>query len=419
MDNFKLGCIITDQYEPTNYNFKVLKDSLSQVASAPLIPLEFKNTNYKILDQGNVGSCVAHSIAQNRIVIENKQLNENNLYSTDFIYLNRKPTDYQGEGMIVEEALNTLTAQGIALYQDLPTNTAYSNKPLNFEQTKQQLSSKAIPHKISSYYQIKNNNLQDTINDVKYSVINFGGALITVDVRQSFMNAIINNKGKICDADIAEASQGGHAMWIIGYDKYCNWIVANSWSEKYGDNGLIYIPMTCNIIKQYFVLIDNYKDKEIGNLKYILSMFNTDSADELRIKGLNSILGMGDKIKYIKSTDDKSYYYYDVIHNTREEAVNAKSKLSCEGINIIPISIKSSAFHIVFNDPGLDDWTIDYLNKNKKEDFQKDFVYKRLSYNGKAYISIIQYNSKDLADKMLAILKTKSGYGECFVIEII
>lgn len=68
---FATGCIIDENISKNNYDYSVLK---SKITNANLIPDEFILQGYKILNQGSVGSCVAHALAQNRRLAENRQL---------------------------------------------------------------------------------------------------------------------------------------------------------------------------------------------------------------------------------------------------------------------------------------------------------------------------------------------------------
>ena len=154
----------------------------SKITSANLIPDEFILQGYKILNQGSVGSCVAHALAQNRRLAENRQLQEDKDYSTNYIYHNRKPTDWQGEGMITEEALSNMLNDGALYLEDMSGNTKYSEKPADFEQLKQSLLPKAQMHKTSAYYQIKTNDILEQIDDIKTALMTTGALIVTVDV---------------------------------------------------------------------------------------------------------------------------------------------------------------------------------------------------------------------------------------------
>ena len=71
----------------------------------------------RIKNQGQVGSCVAHSLSS---IVEHT---DHILYSTDWIYGYRPFGYYQGDGMMPSQALKTVTQLGAVRYIDLPSNT--------------------------------------------------------------------------------------------------------------------------------------------------------------------------------------------------------------------------------------------------------------------------------------------------------
>ena len=64
-------------------------------------------------NQGDIGSCVPHSISCLKEIIEEKQSGEFRLFSPGFVYANRRNTDFQGEGMVPSQALYNLRHHGI------------------------------------------------------------------------------------------------------------------------------------------------------------------------------------------------------------------------------------------------------------------------------------------------------------------
>jgi hypothetical protein len=102
--------------------------------------------SYPILNQGNVGSCVAHSIAEMKSYIDSVE--NNNMYSVGFIYANRKESDSQSVGMNPRQALLNLISDGDCLYSDFPINEEYPSILTTLDQYgKDKLLLKANQHK--------------------------------------------------------------------------------------------------------------------------------------------------------------------------------------------------------------------------------------------------------------------------------
>ena len=89
-------------------------------------PEKFKLPYYrKPKNQWEVGSCVGHSLSYCREISESLQYDEQIDISAGFIYNNRKPTDYQGEGMYIRQALDQLLEFGCVSQETYPWNEHY------------------------------------------------------------------------------------------------------------------------------------------------------------------------------------------------------------------------------------------------------------------------------------------------------
>lgn len=311
---FGTGCIIDKEFEKTNFDYNTIK---SLVSMANIIPDDYIIPNYKILNQGQVGSCVAHALVQNRLLKENEQLQEDKTYSTNWIYHNRKVTDWQGEGMYTEQALSNMITDGVVYYEDMTGNTKYSEKPSNFEESKLNLLPKAQRHKITAYYQIKTDDVLQKIEDIKTAILTTGAVILTVDVFSSFYEDGANG-GIIRNFKVGEQYYGSHAMAIIGWNRKNEWIVANSWGNTWGDNGLCYISMLSNILRQYFVIVDNYIEKELGDLKYVIALEGTKDISEEEFIAIKNMLNVNDIIR--KNINGIYYIIEDRYFNSFEEA---------------------------------------------------------------------------------------------------
>ena len=221
-------------YNPVCANQKELPSSFS---------LDY---NYHILNQGSVGSCVAHSLSEMKSYIDSVE--NNNMYSVGFIYANRKNGDISGSGMIPRQALSNLVSDGDCYNSDFPINEEYPSilKTLD-TYGKDQLFEKASKHKSKAFAKLE-------IEQIKEYLVNQQKPImIIVKVYSSFYESRYR-KGDVPN-QIYGTYFGSHAMEIIGYDEDKLKIV-NSWGKDFGDSGFVYIDINNPIIRELWVLED-------------------------------------------------------------------------------------------------------------------------------------------------------------------
>ena len=110
------GCLVSPE-DKRDYTVEMVS-----LAEAPL-PETYECKKMPVLNQGSIGSCVAHSCATALGYGELKSgISKPHDFSRGFIYGNRKATDYQGEGMHIRQALKQLNHCGDCQYKDFPYN---------------------------------------------------------------------------------------------------------------------------------------------------------------------------------------------------------------------------------------------------------------------------------------------------------
>ena len=192
------------------------------------IPKTYRISGMRVLNQGTVGSCVAHACATAMGYGELKSSPVAHDYSRGFIYGNRRETDHQGEGMYVRQALKQLNHCGDCEYRDFPYNEAYPKVKTRIEEDKENLLKKAEPYKVVNYFRCY------TDEDVKLALLNQGAVVISIPVYDSF--------AADCPVpDSEDKYRGGHAMCVVGWDE-TGWIIQNSWSASWGDKGCLHLP---------------------------------------------------------------------------------------------------------------------------------------------------------------------------------
>ena len=271
-------------YNPVCANQKELPSSFS---------LDY---NYHILNQGSVGSCVAHSLSEMKSYIDSVE--NNNMYSVGFIYANRKNGDISGSGMIPRQALSNLVSDGDCYNSDFPINEEYPSilKTLD-TYGKDQLFEKASKHKSKAFAKLEIEQIKEYLFNQQKPI------MITVKVYSSFYESRYR-KGEVPN-QIYGTYFGSHAMEIIGYDEDKLKIV-NSWGKDFGDSGFVYIDINNPIIRELWVLEDEKNiikpiqpqpNKPTGNILYRVQLGafrNRCYADELVIelkqKGIDSCI---------------------------------------------------------------------------------------------------------------------------------
>lgn len=228
------------------------------------ITLGVKPKNYipknlaPVLNQGNVGSCVAHSISTMVWYQENLEKLSETEYSHDFIYHNRKNTDHQSHGMIVREACANYCESGIANLIDLPTNTEYPNT--NTKVLVESLKDKALQTKGLKYIKC------ETLDELADAIFQYGAGLLVVKVRSSFNSFWLKNKNN-CMLSLPkddERTLGYHCVCAIGYTEK-GIIIQNSWGKNWGYNGLAIIPWNYPI-EELRAVIDEKKNWDVITL---------------------------------------------------------------------------------------------------------------------------------------------------------
>lgn len=261
-DKFILGAI-ESPIDLRDYDYSMISCSSDKID----IPDEFRlDYDYQILNQGSIGSCVAHALSCMKSYIDG--VNTDNMYSVGFIYANRQEDDFQGTGMITREALKNLVKYGDCKKSSFPVNEEYPAIVDTLKKYgKEKLLDEADDYKSLAYVSLETENIKEYL--VKYQK----PILITVRVYDNLYEA--NSNGGIIPSEPEGNKRGGHAMLCIGY-KEDTLILINSWGDYNGDKGKYYLDINSSIIKELWALEDKKKIKEPEKKKYKLG-WNKDN----------------------------------------------------------------------------------------------------------------------------------------------
>ena len=170
-----------------------------------------------VRDQGSQGTCSAQTAAAMKEWEETADVQFKEYMSPQFIYNQR---ENQGmPGMYPRNTLDILYKVGIVSEKDYPYNT--------FTPITEELKQKAATYKIQGYAQI------NTTDSLKKALFANGPCYIAFSVYNP-------NKMEFWKPDyVGQQALGGHALCVAGYLRDC-FIIRNSWSASWGDNGYCY-----------------------------------------------------------------------------------------------------------------------------------------------------------------------------------
>ena len=211
--------------------------SYKKTASPPFIDLEPNCP--PIMDQGQFGTCTAHSASFSLHYCIKREKSLDYVPSRLFIYANARNI---GGYPLSEDSGATLrdTWAGIKQFRDLnEVKWPYNPSVLLKVQPPANIYSEAAAHKLFQYQSVPQTlqAIQSCLED-GYP-ISFG-----ITVYSSFMTEEVMQTGIVPMPNLAvEQVVGGHAITLIGYDnRYNLFKFANSWGTGVGQKGYFQIP---------------------------------------------------------------------------------------------------------------------------------------------------------------------------------
>lgn len=224
--------VIPSPTDDRDYNIKKLTN-----ASITTFPTSFRIPyNGTIKNQMDVGSCVGHSLAYCREIVEAKQSGVFKEFSPGFIYGNRLPSDHQGIGMYLREALNQLVKVGAVLQTDFPYNIEYPAIKSKFTGKEQLLANKAVPYRISAYARLT------TVDEIRLALMTLGPVTFGMSVYSEYEKPLGLNNNIATPPKRDAWIKGHHEMTIVGWREDNTFIILNSYGQGSYDNGYLYIP---------------------------------------------------------------------------------------------------------------------------------------------------------------------------------
>lgn len=205
-------------------------------AGAVEFPKSFELEMVRIKNQGEIGSCVAHSLSSIIEYYNNKQNGDPTEMSIGYIYGNRTTSVHKDAGMVMRDALEAVRLYG-DVYKESYSVLDNAEVPIAiniFEKNKDRLYDEGYPHRISQYCRV------NTVSAVKASLM-AGNPVLMAMIWYTDMKVV---DGILTTSYVGY--DGGHCMFIYGWDER-GWKVQNSWGEEWGDDGTVIVPYDMKI----------------------------------------------------------------------------------------------------------------------------------------------------------------------------
>lgn len=190
----------------------------------------------EVLDQGDIGSCTAHSLSMAMRIARKKQGLPDERLSRLFIYYNERlleGTVDQDAGAELRDGAKVLATMGVpneADWEYLDSNL-YLEPPVKaFEDGVQDVSKVYLK-------------VVQTLNEMKLCLHEGFPFVFGVTLWPEFEGDDVAKTGMVPMPNTNEQPIGGHAIICVGYDNSKQvWIVLNSWGDQWGDHGYCYFP---------------------------------------------------------------------------------------------------------------------------------------------------------------------------------
>lgn len=271
MEKYGFG-VAPAKFDLRDYKIKYKKN----VATAGVFPKQFEVKMPKVKYQGQVGSCVAHSLST---VIEYFNMKETGTFtpmSTAYIYGNRRNSSWKKAGMRVRDALKNGCEYGDVTNDLMPNNVEVPEAISYFETEGLKLKSQGKVNSIKKFFKIT------SINAMKECLMNYGPVLVII---KWYSNSYVDGQVTLHLTNNEAYYDGQHCMVCYGWNEK-GWKIQNSWGIGWGKFGKAILPFDTKFVEVWGVVDqENITDT---NLKMITPYQNMIS--QKFAKGVNAIL---------------------------------------------------------------------------------------------------------------------------------
>lgn len=262
---------------PAKFDLRDYRAKFKGVATAAQFPAVFELPMPNVKNQGQVGSCVAHSIATVIEYFDNTETGGTEPMSTGYIYGNRRNSTWKDSGMRTREALKNATSYGDVQKVKFPQNVEVPEAIKLFEEKGDALIQEGSVNRIANFFKL------NTVSSIKQCLMTYGPVLVIVKWYDDnyVKDGILHITGNSAKAD------GQHCMVCYGWDQR-GWKIQNSWGSHWGASGRTILPFNTKFVEVWGIA-DEDNSKET-NLK-IIHPYNSQFGQKFA-KGLNKLINL-------------------------------------------------------------------------------------------------------------------------------
>jgi C1A family cysteine protease len=195
--------------------------------------VDLRPNDLPIEDQLNLGSCTSFAVGDALRFDRKKQGLDDFVMSHLFEYYNSRKFKNEDTGASIRDAIRASAKFGICPESEWPYTIAkFGSRP------PKKCYDDAIQDRAVKYQRVTQNLVQ-----LKSCLALGLPIVIGFTVYESFESQQVADTGIVPLPKHSEQVLGGHAVLVVGYrDIDLRFIVRNSWSSQWGDNGYFYMP---------------------------------------------------------------------------------------------------------------------------------------------------------------------------------
>lgn len=232
-------------------------------AKSPALPKSFQlPAEIPMYDQDTTLMCVDYSC---RTIQEKNELMERGVYvplANGYIYGNRAPEDWQGEGMYPRQALTALLNFGIPPASSFKVTGTYEECRAVYLANREQADAAAKPQRIKTYVRCNSpEDVQRALAELRSPVMIATGVTAKFVLWTSWNGRIVQEPAEVFREDNPDFL-GGHAMVIDAYLTDTDGVLwyggPNFWGTGWGDQGRFWIRADYPGIWELWTVVDQH-----------------------------------------------------------------------------------------------------------------------------------------------------------------